>query len=675
MQVTDSEQNNITELLTKCEGSLHAKDFEEAINGCRAILTISPDNRRARELMDEAQSKLEAELFTRENLRKAQEFFATRNFQKCINECQKIQLLDPDNAIVSELMTSAQAKLEAEPFVQNFISSGRSLFESGLYSEAIAQWEKVRAIDPAYPDLDRLIGNAKSRMDMTGVGAEATMRMFDAPEEAAVEGAEPFGFVSDQDRVQQLLEEGEQLYQSGQYQKAIEALSEIFMLDVNHPEALQKIEAARAAANEQRLRIKDDLKKAQQTYEQGDVAAAHELFKQVAAIDPENSEAQKYLALIGRSEGEPAGLDDLIAQGSEAEKNGQYRQAAQYFSQALAVDPENAGLADRIKNLNLQAKRQEQNKTLLGNARAFVAEGKVESARHALSKVLEADPSSQEALDLLRELKELPAGAPGVAQRGARVAVSARKAGGAKGFPMIPVAIGSLLIVAFGSAGYFFFRDKGNDPDHRPAISRTGKPPSDPSTRPNTKPGSANASTSQKKPAVPINEDSIQKMDRLLREANFYYREKQYTEAIAKADEILKTDPSNKDAIGLKLQARKMIADLQASERKILDDANTYFTYSDYVGAVKLYEKYIELHPDQKQELQPRVLMCYYNLGVLAIREWRCDRAGDYFRQVLFIDETDRLSQEALGIARRCQRSGASDIEVRKAVALMEVRR
>src|SRR4030095_9858009 len=115
------------------------------------------------------------------------------------------------------------------------------------------------------------------------------------------------------------------------------------MLDVNHPEALQKIEAARAAASEQRVRIKDNLKKAQQAYEQGDVAAAHELFKQVASIDPENSEAQKYLALIGRSEGEPGGLDDLIAKGSEAETNGQFRQAAQYFSQALAVDPENAG--------------------------------------------------------------------------------------------------------------------------------------------------------------------------------------------------------------------------------------------------------------------------------------------------------------------------------------------
>jgi hypothetical protein len=60
---------------------------------------------------------------------------------------------------------------------------------------------------------------------------------------------------------------------------------------------------------------------------------------------------------------------------------------------------------------------------------------------------------------------------------------------------------------------------------------------------------------------------------------------------------------------------------------------------------------------------------------VFSIREWRCDTAADYFRQVLFIDENDQLSKDALAIARQCEKSGTSDIEVRKAVALMEIRR
>src|SRR3990172_11772206 len=286
-------ERNVAELVAKCETSMQSKNCEEAINGCRAVLTLSPENLRARELLDEAQSKLEAELFTRENLRKAQEFFRIRDFQKCINECQKIQLLDAENPTVIELMNKAQEKLEAEPFVQNFINSGRSLFDSGLYDEAISQWEKVRAIDPDYPDLDRLVTNAKAMLSAGRQVSVATFEAVVAPEETT----QAFGFVSDQERIRQLLEEGDRLFHNGQYQKAIEVWSEIFMLDVNHPDALRKIEEARGAAAEGRLKIKDTLKSAQLAYEQGNVSLAQELFKEVVAIDSENTEAVKYLAL------------------------------------------------------------------------------------------------------------------------------------------------------------------------------------------------------------------------------------------------------------------------------------------------------------------------------------------------------------------------------------------
>src|SRR4029079_6657079 len=123
-----------------------------------------------------------------------------------------------------------------------------------------------------------------------------------------------------------------------------------------------------------------------------------------------------------------------------------------------------------------------------------------------------------------------------------------------------------------------------------------------------------------------------------------------------------------------KLEAEKQKKDIEEGEKKLLSEANTYFDYSEFAGAVKVYEGYVQKHPEDKAKIQPLIIKCYYNLGVLAIREWRCDIAGDYFRQVLFIDETDQLSKDALGIARRCQKSGASDIEVRKSVALMEMR-
>jgi tetratricopeptide (TPR) repeat protein len=672
----DAEEKDVSELLARCESSLTTRNFQEAITGCRAVLNISPENPRAKALMDEAQSKLEAELFAKENLGRANEFFRLRNFEKCINECQKVLLLEPDNQECNVLIERAQEKLEAEPFIQNFISSGRSLFENGLYEEAIAQWEKVRSIDSTYPDLDRLINNARQMMNpvtsQSFAPLEETPDGFDAGPEtvaAPAPGAEGSGFISDQDRIHQLLQEGDELYDAGQYQKAIEVWSEIFMLDVNHPEALQKIEAARSAASQQRLKLRDMLKNAQMAYEQGNVGEAHDLFKQVKSLDPENTEAAKYLSLIDRADREPSSLDELISLGESAEKQGKYREAAQYLSQALAVDSENAQLADRIKNLNLLAKKQEQGKTLLGNARAFVAEGKAESARHALSKILESDPSNQEALDLLRQLKETAGPA---AQAGARPGRAVPATADASRFPVIPVAVAALLLIVVAIFGYgYFFRDNSDITQPIAPIKRGVR---NPAAAANQTPDTAiPADPIQSRP--PANEGKDQKVDRLVREANFYFHEKHYEEALKKAQEALQIDPLNKDAIGLKLDSNKMMADARASEQKLLDEANAYFSYSDFAGAVKLYEKYLEKHPETRASIQPLILKSYYNLGVIAIREWRCDTAADYFRQVLFIDETDQLSKDALGVARQCQKSGTTDLEVRKAVALMEMRR
>ena len=683
---TDKEQQT-SELLQQSEAALKSRNFEDAIQHARAALALTPDHMRARELMDEAQSKLEAELFVRENLKKADEYFQTREFQKAINECQKIQLLDPDNTEATGLMNRAQEKLEAEPFIQNFINSGQSLFDSGLYSEAVAQWEKVRSIDAAYPSLDKLIQKAKEKMGApAGAPAASITNMFDlnavqgsfgeedafqipgAPEEPA----EAFGFLSDKERIAHLLKEGDALYGKHQYQKAIETWSEIFMLDANHPDALTKIDEARSAAETQRNEIKEILKNAQIAYDGGNQAEAKDLFMQVKALDPQNAEADHYLGLLEGAAKEPASSQDLIARGDEAEKKSQYREAAQYFSQALAMDSENETLAEKVKSLNILARKQEQTKATLGNARAFFAEGKVESARHALMKVLESEPNNTEAQQLMIELKEAPraaaAAAPPPPSAAARK-MPAPQVGG-KSFPVIPAAVIGAILLIGGGYLYYHFHSKSSDPATNIVVAPPVKKP----PKKNTTTGSNTSSVVNPLPAN-VTPEMREKAGKLLVEANFYYSEKKYPEALAKVEEALQNDPENKDAIGLKMQTEKTLKDIAASERKILDDANTYFGYSEFAAAVELYEKYLKLHPETQNQIQPLIIKCYYNLGVLSMKQWRCDMAHDYFRQVLFIDDSDQISKDALALANKCEKVGTGDLEVRKAVALMEIRK
>lgn len=677
----------VSDLIARCEASLVSRNFEEAIDGCRAVLSVSPENQRAKELLEEAQSKLEAELFVRENLRKARQYFQLREFQKCVNECEKVQLLDSENLDAADLMKQAQDKVEAEPFIQNFVNSAQSLFDSGLYDEAFAQWDKVRAIDPFYPGLDELMNKARQMM----VGPQPPDARFDSvpqrahdtsappsfeipvPDEVTAEvSLEQFGALGDDEKIQYLIRQGDRAFNSGLYQKAIEVWSEIFMLDVNHAEALQKIEQARSMASEQRSKVQELLKEAQAAYDEGRIHEAKDLFEQVRSYDPANGQAEKYLGMIGGDEGGPATLEDLLVLATAAENRGQYREAAQYYSQALAVDSENAELADRIKNLNMLAKKQEQGKTVLGNAKAFLAEGKLDSARHALSKILEADPENREALELMKEVKNMSAGSPGASAAGfaapaipvpSSVSVGRAK----KGWPIVPLAVAAIVLLGGGALAYFYFL--------RPEPAPTARPS-------NTKPRNV-VKTKSTKPTIPtkgvnstmVTPQAKEKALKLVQESQFHFMEKRYPAALAKAEEALKLDPENKDAKDLKATSEKNITEGMATERKLLDDANSYFAYSEFAGAVKLYEKYLERHPEAKLEIQPQIVKCYYNMGIISIRLWRCDVAADYFRQVLFIDKTDLLSNDALSLARRCQQTGSGDADVRRAVSMLEMRK
>jgi tetratricopeptide (TPR) repeat protein len=683
---SQSPENLIAELLSKCEQAVESGNFEEAITGCRAILQVTPDHNRAKQLLDEAQSKMEADLFVRDNLRKAQEYFNARDYQKCLSECQKVLLLDSNNTSVTNLMNQAQEKMEAEPFVQNFITSGQSLYDSGLFSEAISQWEKVRAIDPVYPGLDGLIQGARQKLG-ENEALEDTMASDSMPSldfnldihsEQGPDGfsfdafgiqeepkTEKLEFKSDEDRIQYLLREGDELSASGHYQRAIEVWSEIFMLDVNHPEALQKIEVARQAASQQRQSSQEIVKRAISAYESGEVEESRRLFEEVRASDPDNPEAARYLEMLPSAGAGPTSLNDLIAQAKQAEDEGQYRDAAMLYSQALAIDADNADLADRVKNLNLMAKRQEQGRTVLGNARAFLAEGKLESARHAVTKILESDPSNPEALEIMKEIKAQVGAGGGVAETkmtGATAAARSAK----KALPLMQLMFIGGALVVLGS-GFLLWNSFSGKSDKDTAQTR-------PIKRPVKKPANSNTPVLTK-PAVIVNPQDKQKASEIVQEAQFYFMEKRYDEALQKADDALKIDPTNKDAVGIKEESSKLIKEAIAAEQKILDDANAYFGYSEFAGAVKLYEKYLQRHPETVQHIQPQIIKCYYNLGVISIRQWRCDTAADYFRQVLFIDDTDKLSKDALALSRKCQQMGTSDLDVRKAVAFMEMRK
>src|SRR5262249_5169510 len=104
-------------------------------------------------------------------------------------------------------------------------------------------------------------------------------------------------------------------------------------------------------------------------------------------------------------------------------------------------------------------KKADRGRTVLGNARAFMEEGKMESARHALSKILEADPENDEALEMMREIKS-KGGSAAVSE--SRPAPMPRPSAPSRKLPVIPMAAGGVVLLLVGAGAYFFMHAKSD---------------------------------------------------------------------------------------------------------------------------------------------------------------------------------------------------------------------
>jgi tetratricopeptide (TPR) repeat protein len=118
------------------------------------------------------------------------------------------------------------------------------------------------------------------------------------------------------------------------------------------------------------------------------------------------------------------------------------------------------------------------------------------------------------------------------------------------------------------------------------------------------------------------------------------------------------------------------------SENDLVAQADQYFKKSDYASAVRIYEGLLEKDQSKSGAWNPKILNCYYNLGVQAIRKSTlggskkdCIRASDYFTQALFLDENDTKAREALNIANVCKELGPNLPKVQDEINDLEFRK
>ena len=110
--------------------------------------------------------------------------------------------------------------------------------------------------------------------------------------------SEPAGFAAGagpDDNIQELLDQGQQAFDAGDYQGAVETWSRIYLLDAHHAKAELRIEQARRRREEVERLAEHRFYEAREAFEQGKTDDARALCREVLELQPQHLEAHDLL--------------------------------------------------------------------------------------------------------------------------------------------------------------------------------------------------------------------------------------------------------------------------------------------------------------------------------------------------------------------------------------------
>lgn len=343
---------------------------EEAVAGCELILVMdpafAPASRLLAKLNQGGPSTTQSEGGSAERLAEARRALEARNFQGAIEISNALLRADLTNQEAQEIGQIAQDRLEAGPFVEQFLTRAQNYISSGNYNAARAEIAKAQALDSAHPRIaqveshlpkssppprepdptpssgDPSAGDAPFQFDFGSDSSSEESFILDEPSSSSRSSqASDFGFSFEEDsappasdsppaagvtpgeaqtfdfttasveaseeergRIDSLLMEGDAAFEEGSYAQATEIWSRIFLIDVTNEAASERIERARRRQLELDSRVEEILTTSIAAFDARNFDSARSGFEQVLRLDPDQKTAREYLDRIS-SEGSP----------------------------------------------------------------------------------------------------------------------------------------------------------------------------------------------------------------------------------------------------------------------------------------------------------------------------------------------------------------------------------
>ncbi len=321
--------------LRQAREAMAARDFERVAQLTSAILSDDLLNDEARVLGDEAREKLEAAPFVNQFTRRCDQSIAAGNIAAAKMDLEKARSLDPTHPDVVRIARGLASRDAAPPpsaaaspsFVveeRTAPTTGRSATQATDFGFAFEE-EKTEDVPFAAFSFDT--GGALAAEPATPSFSGGFS--FDSPASSAAPSApyapaDEFDFATasvatssdDQAKIRQFLADGDRAFSGGDYQRAIDLWSRIFLIDVTNDEASDRIESAKAKRRELEHKVEPLLTSGVTAFERGNTAQAHKDLTEVLRLDPQNTTAQQYLDRLSETViegGTPARSSTYIA--------------------------------------------------------------------------------------------------------------------------------------------------------------------------------------------------------------------------------------------------------------------------------------------------------------------------------------------------------------------------
>lgn len=611
-------------------------------------------------------------------IEKIRDAIKARDHNRAIQLANEALTEFPDDTELTSLRENAREMLEAEPFLQSFMTSGISLFNSGLYEEALKQFEKVATISPDYPELKEWLAKSRSASTTT------------EPKEKLQESlSEEVGKIQPEDSIKNLIAQGQKLFDQGKYEDAIQTWSEIFMHDITNRDAQHLIQKAQQAIQERQNQVNEWLKSIKEAMKNKDIEKAQSLVEKVLKVQPNNEEALQFHRTLQSKHdiGTQAierelspelvsdSVDQIVMEALRAHREGQWNEAVRLWQEVLKLEPDNLGAQSKYSEALRQLRMESQITKLLEDARLFMASEKRDSALHALQKAYRLRPDNPEVRNLMLSWQltetDLESFSPGTQAEVESAVLGVSKAE-AKKPPYSILGLVGVIVIAFAAFILYWkvFHSPSsnnnnvatiNNKTHQ-QVSNTGKSKKAPSSPiPNSNPNNipeGNESPSSlptpSTPTVELTPSQIRQRDASLLKAQSLNTSGNVDEAFTEIQKAYSIDPTNPDVQALYNELNNII---QTREREIQEkfaEAQRYTEQLDFAGAVFILNKLRTQFP-KREDVIRSLKFAYFNLGLFYLRQVRCNEAMDVLEQIELIDnKRDPNLLRFIPIAKEC---------------------